>query len=115
MERKGFYINDSMNMIFYGSDKGHTVDVSVILTDFRFGFDLNYHYPRWDDLIYVCSESDLDGLDNFLSFIKKSNTDTIINYYSMKKLIKKALKNSKQIDDYSNCLIMDSQFEKTFN
>ena len=51
MERKGFYINDGMNMICYGSDKGHTVDASVILTDFRFGFDLNYHYPRWNDLM----------------------------------------------------------------
>ena len=115
MERSGFYINDGMNMICYGSDKGYGVDAKVILSDFRYGFGLNYHYSRWSDLNYICSESDLDGLDNFLSFIKKSNTDTIINYYRMKKLIKKAIKNSKQIDDYSNCLIMDSGFEKIFN
>ena len=115
MERKGFYINDGMNMICYGSDKGYGVDAVVILSDFRFGFNIGYHYDRWCDLNYVCSETDFDGINNFLSFIKESDYDTLINYYRMKTLIKKALKNSKQVDDYSNCLLMDREFEKTFN
>lgn len=101
-------------MICYGSDNGHLVDAKVILSDFRYGFQVGYHYDRWSDLTYVCNESDIDGLENLLSYFNQSDTDQLIDYVRMKKMVEKALKNSKQIDDYSNCLVMDKEYETYF-
>lgn len=116
MKKSGFYLNKSLNMVCYGfqNENSLSVNATVILTDFRFGFNLGYHYPRWEDLTYICSKKDLSSLDNFLSFINESDSDRLIDYTKMKKLIKLAIKNSKQIDDYSNCLIMDNDYEVYF-
>jgi hypothetical protein len=111
----GYYINKQLKMICYGkANQLGLVDATVVLSDFRFGFGLGYHYDRWNDIEFVCSEDILDSSKSFLDYINSATTDQLINFYLLKEYTKLAKKNSKSVDDYSNCLIANDKLIQEF-